>query len=651
MDHLRRFNSKALSDVILHVRTTVVASENTCPNRSRSEEISNARSFYLHKAILFQMPYFERLCGWNAARASNLAQASLSPAVQSEEPAAALNPEPPRLGFSWLSHLVLRLLWPRQPRPPSGHAAAPSGHAASSARTELVERMEDCELEAFELLLICLYKEELPEEARVNFGLMLQVYRLADKYGVPAPCLRLILSAVTAFEARDVDLPLMCAAYSLPAGLLDVPPLHNIIAACKRRLAEWFSDVPSAITDLGLQRRFCALPYAAVRAWLQSGDLKEHSESCIFLLISAWVNSKEHPACNSYQLKQLAHGVRVDKLNEEHLHLFSPAFKWFMELFSNVPSVITDLEQRRQFCALPYATVLAWLRSDDLEVHSESCVLLLLSAWVNSKEHPACSPAELKQLAHSVRVAHLSEVYLHCVLPDLKWFMHSCDSNHSRLLRIIQLRKNGPDAAYGDWTGPPAWISEKRKGTALPDSTAIIWELDRLSVTGLDAIAVDTSRRYLFSPDSAYLNGIFYRVIVERQTSQCCCNKCSKAAVTLGLYVHPYVQAMQAALGFWDCGRHPCFYSGELSASTVMQTLDPVVSGSSACVPWGIHDILGRSSATIAEVVAPFLVDGRLSLKAVIKGGTVMSTKSRGLSSEKLDSECPSPPSTKSKEL
>ena len=60
---------------------------------------------------------------------------------------------------------------------------------------------------------------------------------------------------------------------------------------------------------------------------------------------------------------------------------------------------------------------------------------------------------------------------------------------------------------------------------------------------------------------------------------------------------------------------------------------------------------LMRGQAGIAEVVAPFLVDGRLSLKAVIKGGTVMSTKSRGLSSEKLDSECPSPPSTKSKEL
>ena len=48
MDFSQHFNSEALSDVILHVRTTVDnITENTSFLRSRSSEISNARSFYL----------------------------------------------------------------------------------------------------------------------------------------------------------------------------------------------------------------------------------------------------------------------------------------------------------------------------------------------------------------------------------------------------------------------------------------------------------------------------------------------------------------------------------------------------------------------------------------------------------------------------
>ena len=65
MDFSQHFNSEALSDVILHVRTTVDnITENTSFLRSRSSEISNARSFYLHKVILFQSPYFQKLQNW-----------------------------------------------------------------------------------------------------------------------------------------------------------------------------------------------------------------------------------------------------------------------------------------------------------------------------------------------------------------------------------------------------------------------------------------------------------------------------------------------------------------------------------------------------------------------------------------------------------
>ena len=86
----------------------------------------------------------------------------------------------------------------------------------------------------------------------------------------------------------------MSHVYGLPAQLLEAPPLQKIAAACKLKLVELFGDVPSVITNLEQRQKFCALPYTAVLAWLQSDDLKVHSESCILLLLSAWVGSEEH---------------------------------------------------------------------------------------------------------------------------------------------------------------------------------------------------------------------------------------------------------------------------------------------------------------------------------------------------------------------
>ena len=192
-----------------------------------------------------------------------------------------------------------------------------------------------------------------------------------------------ILTALSAIEAKEIDLALLSHVYSLPAGLLESPPLQKIAATCKQKL---------------------------------------------------------------------------------------------VELFGDVPAVITDLVQRRQFSSLPYAAVLAWIQSDDLKVHSESCVLLLLSAWVNSKEHPACSTDQLKQLAHSVRVEHLSPTYLHCVLPDLKWFQKSC-SGDAKFLRALLVKSGHDGAKCSPWAGPGAWVADKRKGTAMPASADLEWKL------------------------------------------------------------------------------------------------------------------------------------------------------------------------------
>ena len=95
---------------------------------------------------------------------------------------------------------------------------------------------EEDEQDAVELLLKCLYKAELRKEDRRNIGLILQVYRLADKYEIPAACMEPILAALSAVEAKDIDLNLLSVVYSLPPGLREHPDLKNLVAACRQTL-------------------------------------------------------------------------------------------------------------------------------------------------------------------------------------------------------------------------------------------------------------------------------------------------------------------------------------------------------------------------------------------------------------------------------
>ena len=324
-----------------------------------------------------------------------------------------------------------------------------------------------------------------------------------------------ILAALeSAVGAKDIDLALLSDVFSLPAGLLESPPLEEVDASCKQKL---------------------------------------------------------------------------------------------LELFSDIPSVIADLEQRRQFCALPYAAVLAWLQSDDLKVHSESCVLFLLTAWVNSKEHPACRAHEKKQLAHGVRVKHLSPTYLHSVLPDLKWFQDTCSPKEVGLLRAL-LVQSGHAGSSCLWSGPKTWSADERTGTAaMPAPTDIEWSLGAAEHVALDGGQLNGN---IFSPDKAYLNGVFYKL---------CAKKYAEAKgdiVSLGVFLHVDSGEMRSVLNFWDPERQPCLFEAELWAGGSVRHWIRHVSTSSGI---GFPDLLGRSGATIAEVVAPSLSEGHLSLKVVIK--------------------------------
>ena len=76
-----------------------------------------------------------------------------------------------------------------------------------------MDTVEECELDAAELLLKCLYKAELPEEARGNGRLMLQVRRVKGtatlRYPISLHSQSNINTSLTssAYRYKLVDMP------------------------------------------------------------------------------------------------------------------------------------------------------------------------------------------------------------------------------------------------------------------------------------------------------------------------------------------------------------------------------------------------------------------------------------------------------------
>ena len=503
MDLSQELNQEELSDLVLHFSVELLGDSSR--KRPRSEwEAAYARSFFVHKLVLYQSPYFKALLQRWKSDAAPTAGASISADASASPPPAA------------------------------------------STRMELVEHVEEGELDAVELLLKCMYKVGIPEEAHGNVRLLLQVYRLADKYEPPAGCMEPIIAALSAIKAKDMDIPVITHVYSMLEGRFDAPSLAPLFASCQLRLVALFGDVPSVITTAGLRQQFCALPHAAVLAWLKANNLKVNSESSVVFLLSACI------------------------------------------------------------VLLTVRTVLALY----LQVHSESCVLFLLSAWVNNEERPECSAQQMEQLVHNVRVQHLSLAYLQCVLPDLIWFRdHS--AGMEKFLRAVIMKRTLPPASpvpsFGNWTGPPAWIAAKRLRSQMPTSTAVTMDLGLDGIQLLDSSA--SMHNYGICSSVVFLNGVGFVLRAYRSEVK------GASRVKLALLLEVDKKYMATALGFWGESQ-PIVIGAELWAGPKVSTSKPIIGHRIVCITSNILD--GSSAATIAEVVAPFLVDGRLTLKAVI---------------------------------
>ena len=143
----------------------------------------------------------------------------------------------------------------------------------------------------------------------------------------------------------------------------------------------------------------------------------------------------------------------------------------------------------------------------------------------------------------------------------------------------------------------------------MPLAVNLEWNLGAEDIAAIDESPLNCDKCL---PNKAYLDGMFYELLVQK-------GRVSKddPAMTFGVFLQVASGSMSQVLKSWDPFEQPCVLRAELWAANKMRELHGVncKAGSGR----GYRNFLNRSGTTIAEAVGPFLVEGRLNLKAVIK--------------------------------
>jgi len=283
-----------------------------------------------------------------------------------------------------------------------------------------------------------------------------------------------------------------------------------------------------------------------------------------------------------------------------------------VQQFMNVTALAQDRQLHSSFLQLDFPVVLAWAQEDSLRVYTENEVLLLLHSWVTAR---GCRDVEqLKQLSHSVRIPHLTPVYMTSVARSMVWFQ--CSEREWRRIaafqRHLELRSGVEDEKFlPTWELPKAWsTAEHRTGHAVCSRT-LAWEVDATALY---------DGRDVYCPDRLYHNGMLLQPGARVQPVK----EAAAATVSLKLFIG---EAAVAGLPHDSTTRHidvqdvlpaicPEYSIRKPDGRSIVHGCDVDV----ATLPgWGPTDMLGHTAATPQELLQPFLIDGKLHINVMVK--------------------------------
>jgi hypothetical protein len=154
---------------------------------------------------------------------------------------------------------------------------------------------------------------------------------------------------------------------------------------------------------------------------------------------------------------------------------------------------------------------------------------------VGAQPEGSLSPEQLTQLAHAVRLAHLTPYFLSEVAPRVGWL---CAGGREAAVRGVALARMGSPVRSGT---PAAWLptATARAGKVDPGSHPVEWELPLSQLQPLvDKVAAGGSLETMTSPSTAAAFGLFWGLSLH-VTPVDYGSIARPRAVKLGLYLMP----------------------------------------------------------------------------------------------------------------
>ncbi|GAX83930.1 hypothetical protein CEUSTIGMA_g11354.t1 [Chlamydomonas eustigma] len=293
-----------------------------------------------------------------------------------------------------------------------------------------------------------------------------------------------------------------------------------------------------------------------------------------------------------------------------------------------------------------------WLQSDELFVHSENCVVALLSLWmVLGDNGKRCSIAESTELLKNIRVFQLSPSYLTCI-SDITWTQPIFSQSPAlrsalqkvQLRRLSPLKKKVPSHLLADYQLDSTWseAADEADDSRIPRAWTLRRRCRRPGKSGsragvvkasydwrMDAEAMD--RRYeegftsfdrmSSSPELLYCSGYWFYVglgvLVENARFSLCAYLLPAIEAVIGGAKETVVCADLSINGPNNDVSRQAAGSSEGNSTQVMSA-DTVLHKDPK-----FHDYIfmckDSTALSIRELVEPFVVDGKLVMEAQAK--------------------------------
>jgi hypothetical protein len=177
------------------------------------------------------------------------------------------------------------------------------------------------------------------------------------------------------------------------------------------------------------------------------------------------------------------------KLYEQPKSLQTVMMNHLQKVFGNVPMVIASEDLCKEFCSIPFKAVAMWLiLKQNLSVHSENCIMYMVSAWVAARRRFTSIPSEeLRWLADHVVMHLLSPMYLTGIVRQLDWYKANCSNFEDSIAQSIMWKM----------TSQP---QTNQLRTILDQRTTFEWDVERACLPMNERMS-----------ETKYINGIFLR--------------------------------------------------------------------------------------------------------------------------------------------